>query len=65
MRAPVNSIRVALGPRSYSILVGAGLLGRLGPLLRSRTPVRSLWLVADARVARLHLQPVAASLRRA
>jgi 3-dehydroquinate synthase len=57
-------IAVGLGERSYEIRVGAGLLARAGeslkPFARGVTPV-----VTDEIVARLHLDPLVASLRAA
>ncbi|HXM00046.1 MAG TPA: 3-dehydroquinate synthase [Rhizomicrobium sp.] len=55
-------IAVELGTRGYDIHVGAGLLARahelLKPLARGVTPV-----VTDEHVAKLHLDPLVASLR--
>ncbi len=55
-------VKVSLGDRSYDIHVGGGLLPRAGELLkaltRGVTPV-----VTDDRVAKLHLEPLLASLR--
>ncbi|MSP81903.1 MAG: 3-dehydroquinate synthase [Alphaproteobacteria bacterium] len=55
-------LRVALGERSYDVIVGPGLLAQagrhLGPLLaRPRT-----FVVTDATVATLHLAPLTAAL---
>jgi len=59
-----ETIRVGLGERSYDILVGEGLLGGAGGLLtpfaRGTVPV-----VADSHVAKLHLDPLVASLTKA
>ncbi|HVP38362.1 MAG TPA: 3-dehydroquinate synthase family protein [Candidatus Saccharimonadales bacterium] len=57
-------VRVRLGARSYDVLIGAGLLPRLPGLLRRWSPARTVWLVTDTRVARLHAGPLAARLRR-
>jgi 3-dehydroquinate synthase len=55
-------VKVSLGDRSYDIHAGGGLLARAGkllkPLTRGVTPV-----VTDDRVAKLHLEPLLASLR--
>jgi 3-dehydroquinate synthase len=55
-------VTVSLGARSYDIHVGAGLLAQAGellkPLAHGVTPV-----VTDDRVAKLHLEPLLASLR--
>jgi 3-dehydroquinate synthase len=57
-------ITVGLGDRAYDIHVGAGLLAQagdlLGPLARGVTPV-----VTDENVAKLHLEPLVAALRKA
>jgi 3-dehydroquinate synthase len=55
-------VKVSLGNRSYDIHVGGGLLPKAGellkPMTRGITPV-----VTDDRVAKLHLEPLLASLR--
>ncbi|MBS0275587.1 MAG: 3-dehydroquinate synthase [Proteobacteria bacterium] len=59
-----ETIRVGLGDRSYDIHVGEGLLAQAGALLapfaRGAVPV-----VTDSHVAKLHLDPLIASLTRA
>ncbi|HEY8950356.1 MAG TPA: 3-dehydroquinate synthase [Rhizomicrobium sp.] len=59
-----ETIRVGLGERSYDIHVGEGLLMRAGELLapfaRGLVPV-----VTDSHVAKLHLDPLIASLTKA
>ncbi|MBS0276017.1 MAG: 3-dehydroquinate synthase [Proteobacteria bacterium] len=59
-----ETIRVGLGDRSYDIHVGAGLLARsselLSPFARGTVPV-----VTDSHVAKLHLDPLVASLTQA
>ncbi|HEX7726313.1 MAG TPA: 3-dehydroquinate synthase [Rhizomicrobium sp.] len=59
-----ETIRVGLGDRSYDILAGDGLLAEAGALLapfaRGTVPV-----VTDAHVAKLHLDPLIASLAKA
>jgi 3-dehydroquinate synthase len=59
-----ETITVGLGPRSYDIHVGPGLIGRAGHLLApiARGPVP---VVTDENVARLHLDRVADALRAA
>ena len=60
--ATVETLRVALGDRSYDILIGPGLIGRAGaeilPLMRRRQAV----IVTDETVARHHLEPLRQSL---
>ena len=57
-----TTVRVDLGPRSYDIVVGPGLLDDaaafIAPVLRGRDVV----VVTDENVAPLHLAPVAASV---
>jgi 3-dehydroquinate synthase len=57
-----ETVKVSLGDRSYDIHAGGGLLARAGellkPLTRGVTPV-----VTDDHVAKLHLEPLIASLR--
>lgn len=59
-----ETVKVSLGDRSYDIHVGSGLLPRAGellkPMTRGVTPV-----VTDEHVAKLHLEPLIASLRSA
>jgi 3-dehydroquinate synthase len=59
-----ETIRVGLGDRSYDIHVGEGLLARAGellaPIARGVVPV-----VTDSHVAKLHLDPLIASLTKA
>lgn len=63
MGTPAQSerLRVALGERSYDIVIGPGLLARagaeIGPLMRRRQAV----VVTDETVAGHHLQPLCAS----
>ncbi|MBI5837773.1 MAG: 3-dehydroquinate synthase [Candidatus Eisenbacteria bacterium] len=58
-------VRVPLGERSYRVHIGAGLLGGLPRLLRELGSHRQLWILTDARVARLHARSLAGRLRRA
>ena len=48
-------LSVALGARSYDIVVGAGLLAEAGALLAPLLARRRLFVVSDRSVARLHL----------
>jgi 3-dehydroquinate synthase len=62
---PVEKVRVALGARSYDVMIGAGLVagagGWLGPILaRPRVAI-----LTDETVARLHLAALEAALDRA
>ena len=58
-------IPVDLGPRSYSILVGAGALATVGTELAKRGVGRKVVLVSDAAIARLHAEPVVRGLGQA
>lgn len=58
-------IPVNLGPRSYPILVGAGVLAAVGPVLAKRKVGRKVVLVTDPAIAALHGEPVVQSLRQA
>ncbi len=60
LRIPVN-----LGPRSYSIMVGAGALAQVGPELRQLEPGRKVALVSDAGILGLHGGTVRRSLSEA
>jgi 3-dehydroquinate synthase len=65
----VEEIRVALGDRSYPIVVGAGVLDGLGPRLRSVLGARAACdraaIVTDSRVGPLYAARLAATLRAA
>src|SRR3984893_13463119 len=55
-------IPVSLGPRSYRILVGAGILGRAGAELARLKVGRRVALVPDPAILSLHRDAVARSL---
>jgi 3-dehydroquinate synthase len=57
----VDILNVALGQRSYPILIDAGLLGR-GELFREHLPARDVLIVSNTTVAPLYLAPLAAAL---
>lgn len=59
--APVK-VEVSLGPRSYDILIGAGLLRRAGAEIAHRLPGIRAAVVTDANVAERHLEPLRDSL---
>jgi 3-dehydroquinate synthase len=60
----MQTVRVALGPRSYPIHIGAGLLGR-ADLVAPALPQRRAAIVTNRTVAPLHLEPLAAGLQAA
>ena len=55
-------IEVGLGARSYTVLVGAGLIGRAGALIAPFAPRRRTAVVTDETVAALHGEALAESL---
>jgi len=61
-RAPVT-VTVDLGTRSYDILIGRGLLARIGDEIAARLPGVRAAIVTDETVARLHLSELTTSLR--
>src|SRR2546428_1142390 len=58
-------IKVDLGPRSYSIVVGAGALGDVGSRLRELRLGSRTALVSDAAIGRLYRKTVTSSLESA
>ena len=58
-------VHIALGSRSYDILIGDGLLARAGELLQPHLRRKRVALVADETVAKEHLAPLQASLKAA
>jgi shikimate kinase/3-dehydroquinate synthase len=65
--APLHqeNVRVALGARSYDILIGAGLLAKAGEKIAAVAPGAACAIVTDANVARLHLPTLEDSLKAA
>ena len=55
-------VTVALGERSYDILVGPELLQQAGPVLRAVLRHPRVFVIADERVAALHFDHLAAAL---
>src|SRR5260370_31100273 len=65
MSAPIDGterVAVSLGGRSYDILVGSGLLGQAGALMRPLMAERRAVIVTDRTGADLHLPALARSL---
>ncbi|WP_075217307.1 3-dehydroquinate synthase [Mongoliimonas terrestris] len=58
-------VPVALGDRSYDILIGAGLIGAAGGLIAGVLPKARVCVVTDATVAGRHLDALDASLAEA
>lgn len=61
----MTTVRVNLGPRSYDIAVGSGLLSRGAEFFAQRHPGRHAILICDAQVHEPYGVPLAASLSRA
>lgn len=55
-------VPVALGDRSYDILIGSGLIARAGTEIANRLPGVRAAIVTDENVAALHLEALQASL---
>ena len=56
------TVKVALGARSYDIVIGRGILPSLGARLAALRPGAKVAVVSDENVARLHLAAVEAAL---
>jgi 3-dehydroquinate synthase len=55
-------IDVSLGPRSYPVVIGEGLVGTAGKWIAARLPGARCVVVTDENVAALHLDPLKTSL---
>ena len=65
-RAPggeVETIPVALGSRSYDVLIGSGLIAGAGGRIAAALPGARVGVVTDETVARLHLEALTRALR--
>jgi 3-dehydroquinate synthase len=60
--AAITSVPVALGSRSYDILIGRGLIAEAGRAIAERLPKVRAAIVTDETVAGLHLAVLTASL---
>lgn len=65
MPKPIETLTLDLGPRSYDILTGPGLLGRLSELLLPDILAGRIAVITDETVARLHLDTLNKGLGRA
>jgi 3-dehydroquinate synthase len=68
MTAPLRTtdpitVKVALGERSYDIVIGRGLLGSLGRRIAELRPGARVSIVSDENVAKLHLPAAVGALR--
>ena len=61
----LHTVQVDLGPRSYPVYVGYGLLGDLGKLFGRHVTGRKVAVVSDENVAGLYMEEVLASLAEA
>ncbi len=62
-RTAIDVVRVELGPRSYDIKIGGGLITRAGELAAPVLRQKRVIVITDAHVARLHLDALLQSLR--
>ena len=60
--ADPTTVKVALGERSYDIVIGRGVMASLGARVAALRPGAKVAVVTDETVARLHLDAVAAAL---
>jgi 3-dehydroquinate synthase len=65
VRRDPTVVHVALGTRSYDIVIGRGLLDSLGARIAALRPGAKAVIVTDDNVARYHLDPAEAALRQA
>lgn len=65
MTAPHKTVAVDLGPRSYDIKIGPGLIARAGVEIAPLAKRRTLFVLTDAHVAERHLPRLESSLREA
>jgi 3-dehydroquinate synthase len=64
-KPPVREITVELGPRSYAIRIGVGVLDQIGDALRTLCPAPTAAVITDENVGPLYADRVLASLRQA
>src|SRR6266545_657635 len=62
-RSAVDVVRVDLGPRSYDIKIGGGLVARAGELIAPVLKQKRAIIVTDGHVARWYLDGLEQSLR--
>jgi 3-dehydroquinate synthase len=65
VRSEITAVPVALGERSYDIVIGRGLLASLGARIAALRPRAKAVIVTDENVARLHLAAAEAALAHA
>ncbi|MBI3439447.1 MAG: 3-dehydroquinate synthase [Proteobacteria bacterium] len=57
-----DAVNVDLGARSYDVLIGQGLLARVGELIAPFAKTKRVFIVTDQNVARLHRPALVATL---
>jgi len=62
LRADPSTVKVALGARSYDIVIGRGVLASLGARMRALRPGANAAIVTDETVARHHLAAAESAL---
>ncbi len=62
LRTDPSTVTVALGARSYDIVIGRGLIASLGARIAALRPAAKVAIVADENVARYHLAAAEAAL---
>jgi 3-dehydroquinate synthase len=65
VRSDPTIVNVALGARSYDIVIGRGVLASLGARIAALRPGAKVVIVTDDNVERYHLEPAEAALRSA
>jgi 3-dehydroquinate synthase len=65
VRSDPTIVNVALGARSYDIVIGRGVLASLGARIAALRPGAKTVIVTDDNVERYHLEPAEAALRNA
>jgi len=65
LRGDPTAVNVALGARSYDIVIGRGVLASLGARVAALRPGAKAVIVTDDNVARYHLEPAEAALHEA
>src|SRR5262245_59780773 len=63
--APMRSVTVPLGPRSYEIMIGPGIATQAGMAIQALAPGAKCAVVTDSHVAPIHLPALRESLARA
>ena len=61
--APIRPVFVNLGPRSYTVQVGSGLLAGMGAEIAKKLPGQKVAVITDSNVGPLYAETVLASLQ--